>query len=382
MKVLFVAKGLFYEKGGAAIAAAKLVEELDAVVDTVILTDFIPSEKASISKNYAYLEKPAPSASPINYLKHNTWGTRTLHRLVEKISPDIIHVHSYAGFALQPPKKYPSIITIHDTPLAFCRDHISPQFVGWGSSLLNTFEQAVRRRLFNSWSYFHALSTPVKQDLLHAGVPEERIFILPNGVNRFSQQTIRNDRKRFLKRLGLPINAILAITIGAVGFRKGIHTIAQAAKTITETHPHIHFFIIGKIQSVWERLYYNAIIKGLGKRVPSNLHFTGFVSDSLLKRFFLHADLYINASYSEACNLGLLDAALRQIPIIATNVGAMHDLCGDSCSYFNFEDAKGLVKQLIKTVSEPRRPPQCELQSWKRIARKMVHQYQRILAKE
>ena len=180
----------------------------------------------------------------------------------------------------------------------------------------------VNRGWMNRWKYavaahYIAISEASARTLWDAGISQDRVSIVPSGVDeeRFqnaSPQVIRDE-------FGIGEECI---TIGNVAFcepLKSQRMILDAAPEILRAFPNVHFFIIGA-GSLEDELRKQAENPPLAGRV----HVTGFRKDvgSFLSLF----DIFVMPSQMEGLCSSILDAQYFGIPIIATNVGGIPEI--------------------------------------------------------
>lgn len=111
-------------------------------------------------------------------------------------------------------------------------------------------------------------------------------------------------------------NSVTSICfVGRVVPSKGIYELIKAA----ESFKNIEFHIIGPVDKEIE----NRILR-------NNVKIWGPQSNRWVIDFLKTTDIYILPSYSEGFPLGVLEAMSCGIPIIATNVGSIDDMIGQS----------------------------------------------------
>ncbi len=100
---------------------------------------------------------------------------------------------------------------------------------------------------------------------------------------------------------------------------KGQDAIINLARHVEESHPHLHFMLVGAGK---EEARMHALADGLG-----NLTFTGYVDD--VGSYLTVFDLFVFPSLLEGFGSTLLDAMNSELPIVASNVGGIPELVQD-----------------------------------------------------
>src|SRR5262249_57103824 len=104
-------------------------------------------------------------------------------------------------------------------------------------------------------------------------VPARAGTVMPLGTDGARFSPVDRDRRlEIRRRLGLPADAFVALTVRRLFFRNGLDTLLEAAVALRD-RPNLHVVIGG---SGPERNEIEARIKGDGL---ANVHLTGFIPD-------------------------------------------------------------------------------------------------------
>jgi UDP-glucose:(heptosyl)LPS alpha-1,3-glucosyltransferase len=190
---------------------------------------------------------------------------------------------------------------------------------------LREVEQLERRQYRKESGVVIAVSRLVSRDLqdFH-GVPQERIHIIPNGVDlrRFSPAlagiaaTSEDIRKQFdLTENGVFLFAALNPRL------KGVQPLLKAFAKAERKRPGLRLLVIGKEASP-------ALLRFVQKhQLQHAVKFAGFVSDA--RPYFAAADVFVLPSYYDACSLGVLEACAMGLPVITTRQNGASELLTD-----------------------------------------------------
>lgn len=147
------------------------------------------------------------------------------------------------------------------------------------------------------------------------------------------QEVLANDRldaeKISMIYHGFPVEAAsprpkenLVITVGNVDRgnlqRKGLELFVRAAVECPEKD----FVMIG----AWR----DDAIRQLQALAPTNVKFTGWVSDGELRDYFARAQVYVQVSRHEGFGLAVAEAMLHECTPVVTCVGALPEVVGDA----------------------------------------------------
>lgn len=185
-----------------------------------------------------------------------------------------------------------------------------------------------------------ALSRAIKNQLLKYQV-DLPIEIIPSMKSDlpFDEESVAQLEKKFT-------NKYIIGHIGAlVEHHKGQKTIIETAKNLQNSHPEIHFLLLGKGQDEKEL---KAYAKGL-----TNIDFVGYVDNvgDYMKLF----DLFVFPSREEGLGSILLDVMQFQKPIIASNVDGIPDIISHNNNGLLIEpgNAQQLEESILKLKNDP-----------------------------
>jgi glycosyltransferase involved in cell wall biosynthesis len=182
---------------------------------------------------------------------------------------------------------------------------------------------AIRNRLLRDADAFVAMSRLIRDELLAASVPAERIRLLPHGVDvaRF-QPSSPEQRAALRARLGLP-EGCLAVYSGRLLRGKGLETLVDALAA-PSVPPEVRLVLVGSGEG--QALDATADLKrrvaerGLERRVV-------FAGRSEAVEDYLRAcDLFVFPSLFEALGIALVEAAACGLPAIASRTGGIVDV--------------------------------------------------------
>ncbi|HET7219799.1 MAG TPA: glycosyltransferase [Vicinamibacterales bacterium] len=153
-----------------------------------------------------------------------------------------------------------------------------------------------------------ANSTAAAAQLREEGLPEDKIHMIPNGVDCDAFAAPDRDR---------PIRSI--VTVANLRPEKGHDTLIEAASIIVRSHPDVDFQVIGD-GPLRASLVRQVNLRGL----RSKFTFLGERPDVPAR--LAAADLFVLPSRSEACPNGVLEAMASALPVVAARVGGVPEL--------------------------------------------------------
>ena len=185
-----------------------------------------------------------------------------------------------------------------------------------------------------------AVSEKVRDELIAAGVPSDRVDVIVNGVDTAEFHPGPPDRARF----GLPEAGPVALFAGDLRTpRKNLDTVLRALVDV----PGLQLAVAGR----HENTPWPALATALG--VADRVRFLGFQHD--MPALMRATDLFVFPSRYEACSLVLLEALASGLPVITAASAGGAELVADGTGVVlaDSEDAAGLAAALRRYVDDP-----------------------------
>jgi D-inositol-3-phosphate glycosyltransferase len=233
-------------------------------------------------------------------------------------------------------------------------------------------------------------ATDREKDLIikYYGVPEEKVGMVPCGVNLERFQPVERDIAR--KELGLQNSGFIVLYVGRFSPVKGLDRLMAAAAHLRSRRG-LRFIIIG---GDGRQTRASAELSRLASRasVENILTFQGRVEHDLLPLYYSAADMLVVPSYYESFGLVALESLACGTPVVATRVGAMDTLIKDGKTGLLIDTpaprslASGIEK--IMEVSSGGGMPRDEIRSsilgydWSNITSAVIREYGTILRRE
>ena len=175
---------------------------------------------------------------------------------------------------------------------------------------------------FSKWKYraadhFAAVSGRVGETLAAAGVAPQRITVIRNGVEISDADRDGGGRQELRTQLGIPSEAIVAMSVGQLTEQKDPHLLLDAWATATQDLAKAWLVLVGT----------GDLEASLRARAVPRVVFAGFRNDvtALLRM----ADLFVLASRNEGLPLAVCEALVAGLPVVATRAGGTPEVVHD-----------------------------------------------------
>jgi glycosyltransferase involved in cell wall biosynthesis len=341
MKVLFVDQ-FGKTTGRDTLALAELININKDVEMEVYLSDNteIPADRSysiKIAKGFHGAYEGSFVNKALNYLK----ALRALKEYIEKTHPDIVHLQWFSLPWLEwihlggLTKKQKVVITVHDVipfdnrPMEMkCLDKIYSK----ANALVMHTETS--KNLFRST---YKAKTPIS--------------VVTQGFCLKSDYSIIN-KSEAKKHFCIPEDSIVFLNYGTIRPSKGLNILIKSIQKAHQKNKKVYLLAAGAFHKVNEDEY-KTLVKNQLDNSFSNVRF-GFVPQEEEKWYFSAADVvclpYLEVTQSGVAQLGLM----YELPIIATNIGEMFDVCRDNKNglLVSAGDENSLTDAIIKMTSD------------------------------
>lgn len=179
------------------------------------------------------------------------------------------------------------------------------------------------------------------------------VYFPPVETDRFVPSRERGTRVR--EELGIPLDAPLVGTVSNLTPVKGLETFLAASVRIAASRPDVRFVVIGSAPvshaAYGDRLRAQAAQLDLSHPIV----FAGHRSD--VERWYAAMDIHVIASHSEGTTTTALEAQSCGVPVVATRVGAVHEVVEDDVTGLLIPPARpdALAAATLALLEDPAR---------------------------
>lgn len=338
MKVLMLGWELPpFNSGGLGVACFYLAKELSKKVN---LTFSLPTKlhisqvpfKVIFASDYfkktvGYLEKRYFFDSKLYDLVFS-YGLRILNVYYEK--PEIVHGHDWLSapgtYFLKEYFNVPSLLHVHSTEIERTGNNPHPLIF------------QIEKEYFQKIDYLVPVSDLTKEVLIKIyEVPENKIFVLPNGFDWTKNSFLSSNYLINLKKEGWQI----VLFVGRLVLQKGPDWLMQTIPLVKKFLPKTKFIFVGS-GDMFSYLVY--LMHKFG--IEENVIFTNFLRDEKLWGIYSLADLLVIPSVADPFGLVPLEGLNYNVPVIlskTTGVG----LYLNNALKFDFWDTKEMANKII-----------------------------------
>jgi glycosyltransferase involved in cell wall biosynthesis len=237
----------------------------------------------------------------------------TMLRLRRSFAFNVIDSHfaypdGYAATLLGRWLNVPVTITMRGTEVPLSRDPMRRRRI---STALHRAE-----RVFS-------VSDSLKRHAVGLGVAESKVQVVANGVDmtvfhREPREVVRGD-------LGIPHDAPVLVSVGALVERKGFHRVMECLPALRQRHPGLRYLIVGgpSPEGDWSDVLRRRASE-LG--IADAVEFLGPIPPDRLRVPLSAADLFVLSTRNEGWANVLLEAMACGLPVVCTDVGGNREV--------------------------------------------------------
>ena len=232
----------------------------------------------------------------------------TLLRLKRDFGCNVIDAHfaypeGYAATLLGRWLRIPVSITMRGTEVPLARDPRRRR------RIIKALQRATR---------IFAVSDSLKRHAVSLGAAADKIVVVGNGVDTVKFH--RLDRRAARERLGLPLDAPVLVSVGALVERKGFHRVLECLPALRRRFPGLRYLVVGGAgpEGDWSAQLSRSVVE-LG--LQDCAVFLGTLPAEALNVPLSAADVFVLATRNEGWANVFLEAMACGLPVVTTDVG-------------------------------------------------------------
>jgi teichuronic acid biosynthesis glycosyltransferase TuaC len=213
-----------------------------------------------------------------------------------------------------------------------------------------------------------AVSKALKETMVGLGIPDQKITVIPNGVDTEKFRPL--PKKEAREKLGVPLNKKVILSVGHLTQNKGFDLVIKAVKILLQEYHqrNIYLAIVG------DGVFRNKLEKVVASSgLDPYVRFTGSLPHEELFLWYNAADLFCLASDIEGWPNVILESLACGTPVVATAAGGIPEIIqSDQIGLLTERDeseiAKAIDVGLAKSWSADDLLRYARIHSWERTA--------------
>ncbi|HIH73787.1 MAG TPA: glycosyltransferase family 4 protein [Methanosarcina sp.] len=191
-----------------------------------------------------------------------------------------------------------------------------------------------------------SVSDDIKLHLINLGIEEDKVAVVPNGVDIEKFKPLGKKESRNL--LKLPENKNIVLFAGCLGSIKGVDYLIEAAKDFVNTDTEL--YLVGRDDGLRKKL----VKMAQELKIIDHIKFIGPVNHEKIPVWISASDILVLPSLSEGRPNVVLEALACEVPVVATDVGGIPELMIDGKTGYLIpaKNSIELSKKIIKLLKD------------------------------
>jgi PEP-CTERM/exosortase A-associated glycosyltransferase len=329
--------------------------------EPVLLTSgkhYAPGPERERIGGWEFLRTPVPAgfAASLPWLRELKIVSdldRRLDDVIAELRPVILHAHSPALNALSAIRAGRR----HGVPVVYEMRSLWEDAVSNGTQGIAGLRYRATKLLeTHALRRADAVTTicqGLREDMTTRGIPEDKITIIPNAVDRDAFAGAGVPDRALAERLGLSGRTVLAF-FGSFYFYEGLHLLLRALPRLRQQQADLALLLVGGGP---EESNLRRIARGFG--VGGDVIFAGRVAHEEMQRYYDLADLFVFPRVSMRLTelvtpLKPLEAMAQERIVAASNVGGHRELIRDRETGYLFppNDPQRLAEGVLAALAD------------------------------
>jgi len=307
MKLLFISRFIPYI-GGREVVLQSILHKLSKSHQVYLLTP----DRGYFTQDFTIFN--------FKYLQE-------IPRLIHKIRPDIINIHTFyftkQVLSISPELNIPIILTIHGLFLSY-----------YGKKYRNFFE-LIKNGLKNPNFFISVVCEHYKKQLENFGISAEKIYVIKNGVDLKKFIYVKNFSKRIIrKNLYLPQSSKIILTVARFIPSKGLDYLIKTFSLLKFKNLVLLISTPTGRHNKEEMHYRDFLLKRVENLGCKNKIIIQFHDHESIHLLYRSCDLFVLFSLIEGLPLSILEAMACNLLTIASNVGGISEIIKDGKNGF------------------------------------------------
>jgi glycosyltransferase involved in cell wall biosynthesis len=260
-----------------------------------------------------------------------------LRKLFKKYNTHVLHCHEYKSDIIGYLATRKTNVHLISTQHLWAGEALRAKIYEYLDSII------VRSKAFEK---VITVSEDIKNTLVNRKIREERIAVIPNGIDA-DKYGVHVDERAVKDGLSIAADKVVICCVGRLSPQKGHHFLLRAVLEVIKTNRNVILLLVGDgpLKKDLENL-------SLELGIKDNVVFAGYRDD--IEDVLQISSLFVMPSLSEGTPMALLEAMASGKAVVATDVGGIPEVIKDGFNgiLVKPKDVKGLAGSIIKLLGD------------------------------
>ncbi|MEM0085041.1 MAG: glycosyltransferase family 4 protein [Candidatus Methanomethylicia archaeon] len=261
---------------------------------------------------------------------------------------DVIHVHdarSFQGvsaYLTNKIKNIPYVFQPHGSYLTYLPEPFNVKI------LKNTLDKLISNRIFKNASKIIALNRFEAEQYRAVGVSEEKIAIIPNGID-LAEYANLPAKGLFKRKFGISEEKKIILYLGRIHRTKGINLLIKAYAYLVKKTGYKDAILV--IAGPDDGYLNEAKTLAKSLNIHDSVIFTGFISKEDKLKALVDAEVFVTPSFY-GFPMTFLEACVTGTPIVTTNLGDILEWINNKVGYVAKPIPYDIAKAIHNIISD------------------------------
>lgn len=270
---------------------------------------------------------------------------KKLNLFIDENKIDVVHAHELKAV-------FNSLLACKETKVGAVVTHTHTPISEWQINSVKKFlDVKLYSYMVNKYSTVEiALTKSKKKVKMKEGIKEEKLFVIPNGLDtsKFILSSLQRFEyeKEIKSRYGIPDDAFVFGDLGRVTKEKGHDILVRAFANFLESHlfrkEKFYLMIVGG--GALEKKTVD-LVKELG--IEENVVVTGRFDEEDKLKFLSTFDVFVFPTLAEGFGIVLIESLYMGIPTICSDLEVLKEVGGGFVDFFKTGDFHDLADKMI-----------------------------------
>jgi len=262
-----------------------------------------------------------------------------------------------------------------------------PIILGGRGCDINDISDYRSKKLMVSWALkasdrVMAVSNAMKREMIKLGIPEEKIKVIPNGLDNIFKSLDKKDARRLINLQPENKEQKIILYCGRFGPEKGLEYLIKAVKILYDRNVSFRLILVGDGQQK-DQIKKLVISSGLAKRVQ----FKEEMPYDKMPALMNSSDIFCLPSIREGWPNVVMEALGCGIPVVASEVGGVPEILtspeyGIMVPKQNYEElANALMMAIKKPWNHNKIRSAVRNRTWDNVAQEIYSEINFVLGK-
>lgn len=207
-------------------------------------------------------------------------------------------------------------------------------------------EVDVKDKMHNEFLLCDVIIVPsnwVKKSFLKMGFPDQRIFVIPYGL----ELNVKFQRNRIIEKKITVNKKVKIVSVGQITFRKGQIYLIEAVNKLIKLGYNLELTLIGYLDPLYKKIL-------MKKGLVNAFNYIPHIENENIVNFLSQFDLFILPSIEDGFSIAVSEALSAGLPVITTYTTGASDLIQEGINGYIIkpQSTESIINAVLKSINK------------------------------